>query len=401
MSDILYREYQPEDAASFVRLHNAVFPPVTEAYWQEFSRQPTTAAVALIDGEVVGTVPFHLRQFQLRPGVVVPVAWEYSVCVREDLRDQGVGSRLMATAHAFFRGRCPVMCVYRGGERSDGYRYYARAGHHDLLYARSWLWRGPGRPLPAGVAAHPWDDLLAREAEVLAVYAAAYGACGGYPVRHGGYYEQAVRTPQYAETPLALSALVVHDAAGALNGYAVLGAEGEHGPLQLLEIAVRPEAAAAWQPLLAGFQALTGQQERVALAQVGSLAPYRGALLALGFEPGSRERSSTMIMAHLVDAEALAQAVWAEAESTAGLEVRVFTPARDVCLHSPRGQARRSVLLEMKEETLARLLMGRLDLAAAYAQEIVTSPDADAATIAAIGAALPFTPWAYHYLDFV
>jgi hypothetical protein len=53
----------------------------------------------------------------------------------------------------------------------------------------------------------------------------------------------------------------------------------------------------------------------------------------------------------------------------------------------------------MKEEALARLCFCRLDLQAAVAQEIVTTPDATDAEVRAIAAALPYTPWVYHYLD--
>ncbi len=53
----------------------------------------------------------------------------------------------------------------------------------------------------------------------------------------------------------------------------------------------------------------------------------------------------------------------------------------------------------MKEDALARLLFCRLDLRAAVAEESVTAPGATDAEVRAVAAALPFTPWVYHYLD--
>lgn len=149
MTEITYREYRPEDAESFVRLHDSAFPAIPAGYWPRWSASaPVTAAVAILDGAVVGTVPFHFRDFLVRPGVAVRVACEFSVCVREDLRDRGVGSGLMRAAKQFLRGRCQVMMVHREDERSAAYRYYARNGHHDVAYLRPWARRGE-----AGVAA--------------------------------------------------------------------------------------------------------------------------------------------------------------------------------------------------------------------------------------------------------
>jgi hypothetical protein len=54
----------------------------------------------------------------------------------------------------------------------------------------------------------------------------------------------------------------------------------------------------------------------------------------------------------------------------------------------------------MKESTLTRLLFSRLDLQAAVADERVTAMGAGEAEIQAVAGALPYTPWAYHYLDY-
>ena len=70
MSRIEYREYQPEDAESFVRLHDSCFPALSPSFWPECSQGPVTAAVAMVDGEVVGTVPFQFRDLRVRPDAV-------------------------------------------------------------------------------------------------------------------------------------------------------------------------------------------------------------------------------------------------------------------------------------------------------------------------------------------
>ncbi len=404
MAEPEYREYRSEDATSFLALHDSVFPPVTGEFWRAWSAGPTTAAVALVDGAVVGTVPFHFRDLCVRPGVTVRVAWEYSVCVRQGLRSSGIGSALMAEAKAFLRGRAAAMMVYRGGERSPGYRYYARNGHYDLAYLRPWMLdQAPALPY-APVECTGLQEFLAREAEVLAIFAEAYGALGGYPLRHPGYYAAALNTNQYAEVPMQFMAFwqrAEGDPGAPLVAYALVGEEQYTPALQLLEIAARGNDPAAALPLLLAFAHQAAQRGLPAIAYLPDFSPYAPILRAIGFRQTPRSHDSLMIMGHVHDPEALAQAVWRENKATAHLEVWGWTPERHVLLHRPQGLQRRSILLETKEEALTRLLFGRLDLEAAIDQEIVTAVGADEAAVRAIAHALPFTPWAHHHLDYI
>ena len=373
-----------------------------DGYWQRWTATAAvTAAVAILDGEVVGTVPFHLRDFLVRPGVPVRAAWEFSVCVREDLRDKGVGSGLMRAAKQFLRGRCQAMMVYREDERSPAYRYYCRNGHHDMAYLRPWVRQGALDIGAEAVDVLGWDEFLHHEAAFLEVFHSAYGAYGGYPPRHGGYYGPATDTPQYAEVPLALTALASRDGAGILRGYAILGEERLNPALHLMEIAARDSDATVALSLLTAHARMAADRGLPAVASMLDSSPYAPALRVLGFTPRPRSDASMMVMMHPLDPEGLASAAWQESEATAALEVAAFTPEREVVLHrATRGPAKR-VLLEMKEEALARMLVSRLDLSAAIAHETVTAIGANAADIDAIAQALPYTAWAYHYLDFV
>lgn len=396
MTGLICREYRAEDGPGYLRVHDEAFPPVPDGYWPRWTQgSPTTASVAELDGEVVGAVPFVFRDLVVRPGVAVRVAWEYSVCVAARLRGAGVGTKLMAEAKCFLPGRCVAMMVYRNTERSAGYRYYARNGHHDLLYAREWSRPEVGASSwPQGVRRVSWSEFLGDEMRHRSLWASAYAAYGGSPARTPGFYAPAVDTPQYNEVPVTLTVLETDE-----TGYLIAGRERDAPVLHLMEIAAHDQDPAVMARLLAGFRALADETGAEPVAMTNDAAPVIPALRAAGFLPDGRSGDPMMIMAHLLDPGALAGAAWREDAATSRLDVTVWTPEREVVLHRAAGPDARRVTLEMKEDALARLCFCRLDLQAAVAQEIVTTPDATDAEVRAIAAALPNTPWVYHYLD--
>jgi hypothetical protein len=271
------------------------------------------------------------------------------------------------------------------------------------MYARPWVRRGAALHSAdsSAVQRQTWDDFLAGENERLDVFASAYGHFGGFPNRFEGYYGPAVNTSQYSEIPVDLTAFALREEGGALQGYAIAGEERDNPTLHLLEIAARGNDPSVGLRILAAYSRLASERGVKAVASMADSSPYRPLLEALGFQPAPRSRSSMVVMAHALDPEGLARAVWREDEATAALEVLAWTPEREVLLHQARRDPPARAVLEMKEATLTRLLFGRLDLEAAVAEERVTAVGAGPAEIHAIAQALPYTPWAYHYLDFV
>ena len=127
------REYRAEDASAALALRNRVFPPIGPEDWAKSQ----TAAVALLDGRLVGVIPFTIRSFTLAPDAMIRAAFANSVAVAEDLRGMGIGTRMMDSARLFLAARAEAMCVYTGHEATGPqYRFYHRSGHHDLLYPR-------------------------------------------------------------------------------------------------------------------------------------------------------------------------------------------------------------------------------------------------------------------------
>ncbi len=395
------REYRHQDADGFLKLHDSRWRPIPPDFWRRWShRAEVTASVALVDGRVVGQIPFHVREFLVRPGVTVRVAQEYSVITAEEMRSQGIGSALVAEAERFLAGRCEVMTVYRGGERTPGYRFYQRTGHSDLAYHRLWTAGEESAVADDRVECGDLNALAEREEQVLNVFRSAYGSRGGFPPRRPGYWEEALRSVIFCEAPGDFRFLYVEDG-GRLLGYALcLEGRGERAGMKVLELSTRDGEAEAAVVLLRQL-AHRARKRGLALAlRKSDESVYAEALRRAGFVQVPRSERSMMTMAHVFDAQALAQRVLAQSTVELPAEVTVWTPEREAVLNPSPGGGRR-ITLEMKEPDLARLLMCRLDLLCAVREERVTVAGARPGDVEVLAEALPFSPWDYHELDYI
>ena len=113
MEEIEYREMQPDDVLQALALRNEVFSEalVTQEDWE---RDEMLASIAVLDGEVVGAIPLALREVVIAPGVTITAAFENSVGTREELRSQGIGRNMIATAREFLPERADALsCLSR------------------------------------------------------------------------------------------------------------------------------------------------------------------------------------------------------------------------------------------------------------------------------------------------
>ena len=83
-----------------------------------------------------------------------------------------------------------------------------------------------------------------------------------------------------------------------------------------------------------------------------------------------------------------------------GITVEVWTPARSLTLRQ-EDQGAPTLSLEMKEETLHRLLLARVDLQAAVREQRVTVRAGDWDLLSRVAAILQPVPWVYHHLDYI
>ncbi|NUP98795.1 MAG: GNAT family N-acetyltransferase [Armatimonadetes bacterium] len=399
MPDVLCREMREDEAAAACAFTESIFGPLPLDYWLKEPRY--TAAVSYLDGELAGVIPLSLRRFQLAPGVVAETAWENAVGTRADLRGQGVGSRMIAAARDFLADRCDLLCVYRGAERSDGYRFYAdRTGHIDLAYVPFYRLASPSGSRPSGFDSLAHGEVPARGAELAKLFNSQWAEWGGFVAREPGYYDWAIDHIIYGRIPTERRLHLLTEA-GQTTGFAITGVrQGARadGTCYVLDF-----AAAEGDPRRAGLL-LQGVVSVAAEAGCPLVWPHaqRGALATLleaaGFERGQRR----MMLMGLPLRPSRLFGLLAAARGGCEVTLDVWTSTTDFRLWDAGPTAPRCTL-EMKDRELALLLTSRLDGRQALEEERITlaGPAAAARVEPVLARLLRCTPWHHPYLEYI
>lgn len=398
MEGIEYREMQPDDVFSALALRNEVFSEalVTQQDWEQDNM---LASIAVLDGEVVGAIPLALRKTVIAPGVTITAAFENSVGTREELRSQGIGTGMIAEARQFLAGRADALFVYRGDERSDGYRFYANTDHYDLLYSRHYRYGSPETSyLPPGVTLAGKESIYLNTERLEAIFNSTYGRFGGYPSRREDYWQRALASSIYSEFPTDFSFVHIIQS-DELLGYAICGVRTtrHNGMADVLEMATLGGDLNIAQRILTGVASVAGERKLGVDIQASDEDPFVPLFRSNGFLPEPR---GTIIMGQVVDVPEFFNAHWSERFELHNTALIVTTPREDYTLIDP--EIRQNTLtLEMKEEMLHRWLLGRLDLRARLAEGSVTAHGTSAQLVERVCDAIPFTPWAYHFIDWI
>jgi len=394
-----YREERDEDIAAIAAHWNATFTeaPITPAHYRALTDH--TAVVAVEGNQIIGAIPFQMRPLLVEPQVVARVAIAHAVSVAAGRRGAGIGSGMMACARSFLAQRCDAMLVYTEDESNAPYTFYARTGHYDMHYAYGWTSAQPSAAVDADVTTLPAEAIYGLEPALLEIFASTYGRMGGYWPHTEGFYRAVLDSVIYKQIPYRISLHLLGPIA-ALSGYLILGAWGNE--LLVLEIATRCADVAAAEQLLRYAGALARREGQKAIMEASPLHPFAPALRQADWRTKGRARHGRITAVRVLRPEALAERRWRPDPLLDRVEVRAWTPATEpITLHRAAKPRRQVVTLEMKEEHLHRLLMGRLDLSAAFASEAVTAHGCDAGTRAAIAHALPWCPWTYHAVEYL
>ena len=393
MDELICREYRPEDVHDLLGIRNAIFPPLTVEQWRA-TEPAMTAALAYLAGEPVGAIPLDQRDLQVAPGKIIQTVFENAVGTRENMRSKGIGSAMIVAAKEFLADRCDALMVYRGGERSNGYNFYIKSGHRDLIYLRQALWEP--EPAASEAALLGLDDLYAEEESVLQAHLATYGGFGGFPPRHVGYWRQAMTAMIYDVIPQE-TVYVRYPAQGDLQGYLLAGYLHGRYANDMWTVQDAAGAPTAVRECFAALGDMAANQDRKVTIMLSSEHPWNELCRLLGFVEGPRHM---MIMSQLIRPQELVRKTCTDLNLLAGLRVKVWTPTVDYVLWED-DTVRREVTIEAKDEYVTRLLCRRLDLLSAVQSDLVSLQQGDEATLRRLSAAFPYCSWVYLHMDYV
>ncbi len=395
MAGLVCREYRRGDTADVLEVRNPIFGPLSEEQWDRYCPR-MTAGMAYLDGEVVGAIPLDQRDFLLAPQVSVPVAFEHAVGVNEEYRSRGIGSAIIEAAREFMADRCDLLMVYRGGERSAGYRFYHKSGHRDLLYLAQVRWDPPSG-LSSDAERADVEMLHNRQDEILSVYHSTYGPYGGHAPRRPGYWREALSGQIFIAEPAEI--LFYHyPGDGEITAYGIfeIREHDSEGKIEVLEIASRTGIGGAREVLQAAAVEAYRRNTAV-IGRVSAHHPYRHLYRQLGFIEQCRD---LIIMGQVINPQRLFGRVCRFPQLLADLKVNVWTPTKDYVLFEGPN-AKKEITLEAKDIIIERLLTRRLDVMSAFRHDLLTIRNGDEGIAGRLTEALPFSSWCHHDLDWI
>jgi len=393
MENLVCREMVwPDEIEQMLSIRNAIFPPISAEDWL---RYPTdTAAMAFLDGIPIGAIPLDQRRFQVAPGKIIDTAFEHAVGTRADFRSRGVGGAMIEAAREFLADRAEALMVYRGAERSAGYRFYERSGHYDLVYMRPMTW------LPSGVETGDvmiggLDECLALQSELLRVFDAAFGGYGGFRPREVGYWEMALNDMIF--TVIAQDVIFArYPAEGALEAYCIATVRtGQRATEEVAIMEVAGTSDEAVREVLLGI-GTEGEKRGWPVTTIACVdSPWRMLMQQMGFEEALR---ATMIMGQPIAPARLFEKVCEDFDAVADLKIDIWSPGYEHTIWEGEN-ASREITIEGRQLLLNRMLMRRVDIPSAVASDLITIAGEKPDDRERLAAALPYVPWEYHRID--
>lgn len=382
----------PDEIVDMLSIRNAIFPPISREDWLRFPSN--TASMAFLDGIPIGAIPLDQRPFQVAPGKIIDTAFEHAVGTRADFRSRGVGGAMIEAAREFLAERAEALMVYRGAERSAGYRFYERTGHRDLVYMRGMTWK-PESVEVGDVLIGDLHECVDLEPGMVRVFNENYADYGGFRPREIGYWEMALNDMIFTVIPQDVI-FARYPADGDLEAYCIATARtGERATEQvsIMELAGTNEDAVREALRGIGSQAVERGWPVQTIACVDS--PWRMLMREMGFEEGLR---TTMIMGRPIAPARLFEKVCEDFDAVADLKIDVWAPGYEHTIWEGP-EAKREITVEGRELLLNRMLMRRLDVASAVASDLLTIKGERPGDRDRLAAALPYVPWEYHKID--
>jgi hypothetical protein len=225
--------------------------------------------------------------------------------------------------------------------------------------------------------------------ELLRVYQTCFASYGGTPRRSPRYWTTAFESAIFVAHPHDRFGMAAVSGDSGLEAYALAGLR--HGEAIVLEWAAVSEPAADRLWRLVERLARDWHASAAVVHAQELTGPFSAALRRAAFSPDPRD---DVLCGQVLRPEAVFGSRWPDRTAPT---VEVWTPRRELRL----GSGDPDVVLEMKEGTLHRLLLARVDLGELVRRQRVTVRVGDLDAVDSISEALAPAPWVYHHLDYV
>ncbi|MCX7590932.1 MAG: hypothetical protein N2255_04820 [Kiritimatiellae bacterium] len=353
------REMEPADTEQMLIFRNKIFGQISREQWNAMQ---CTAVVAVAtdaggDRRFLGAIPLQYRNYRVRNDVTISVVFENAVGVAEETRGMGIGSKMLDEAARFLHDRVEAMFVYRGGERSPGYRFYRKNNHGDLYYLQPLEWYNPLGSCNS-VEVLPATEALPMEDEILRIFRYCYDGMAGYWERVEGFYSRILASHVYRSDEWRL---FLDRHSGKLEGYALVNPSSlAWKGYCIYEIAAltRPSVRRLIERI--GFEA--GVRQQSVTIPINHEHPFRDQLLKLGFRVTG---DSPYVLARLLRPDLIFRRLAKGSRLLSLLRLVVITPHRDIVVNEPP-RTEHEVTLWCKESQLSRLFCCRLDPEVAF-----------------------------------
>lgn len=403
ISNITAREFKPDELELGLKIRNEIFAPMTADDWEK--EENKTAAIAFEDNRAVGFLPLYLRELKLNKDANVVAAFENAVGTHKDYRGRGVGTAMVNAMCSFLKGKADALYVYRSDERSQGYGFYKKTGHADLLHLRRFNYENNEADIDGNVViTGSIEEIYKNQEYLMDIFEETYESFGGFPARYDGYWKKALNSSIYVCLPTEFH-FFKHMKNGHMDAYLIAGKSidncGRHtgDRLQVLEMASRTHCEDAMKALLNSACAFAG---RIGLKGISILTsdynPFLFLFESLNFEQLPR---GNHMLALSFDSRSFFGKVWKEKFDLKGVELKVWTPKQDFVMLESNNDDKMSVTLEMKEDTLTQWLMGRIDFKSRIREGNITVINGNRQIIEEIAGFIPLCKWQYHHLDYI
>lgn len=383
------RMVRRSEIPEMLKFRNSRFGEIPRSQWEAMGG---TAVVAGNGKTICGAISLQYRNFKINGRVSIPVVFENAVGVAKEVRSRGLGSAMLDVAERALRGRVDAFYVYRGDERSPGYRFYRKTNHGDLYYKCNLVLKQP-QGENNKVEVLDAAEAVALERNLLPVFANCYGQFGGYWKRDRGYFRQILDSHVYINKDWKL--LLVRKGK-VVGGYAIIN---PHDPITagLCIYDFAAPGIAVRQALLGKIEWLAKRNKQPATMMANREHPLFAPLLKRGY---AYEEQSPFGMARIIRPDRIFAQLAHNSVLLDNLHLEAVTPHRDLILNRP-AKPKYKATLYLKESQLTRLLSCRLDMAGALETNVIRMTPLPIRVENALCSILRFCPWVLFEIDFV